>query len=196
MADDNTERKERQVGEARKPLSESIGYYEIPMQKLNDGLRDCAKNIRRFVKDVDVLLKSASDWHAIALSIFACEELGKYRALLEAKRATSGDTVKVSKLLFGFGGRDSHIYKMRLGQELLPPAALTLVPSFRIQQVNTERFVLSKRIEVTAPMRLDCLFVDWNPDKADWEFGGPISPHNLRSFVEAIIAALNELETS
>lgn len=55
---------------------------EIPVNKIDEGLGQIAKNIRRFVGDVDALLRSGrSDWHAIALPIFAFEELGKYHKL-------------------------------------------------------------------------------------------------------------------
>jgi len=169
-----------------------MDYYEIPVQKLDEGLKLCAKNIRRFKKDVEVLLKSASDWHAIALAIFACEELGKYRALLEAKKTASGGTGQVNKLIFGFGGRRSHEHKMQLAQKLLPAQALTLIPRYVIS--STHDPIIIDKVEVSAPVRLACLFVDWNPETRDWDFGTPISRDHLIGLVDAVIAALNKLE--
>jgi AbiV family abortive infection protein len=171
-----------------------MDYYEIPVQELNEGLRQCAKNIRRFKLDVQVLLKSRSDWHAIALAIFACEELGKYQALLQAKKNAKGDTVRVSKLLFGLGGgHRSHEYKMALAQQVPPPEARTLVPRYILSPSN--RPIIIEKVEASAAMRLACLFVDWNAVTKEWFFGTPISPAYLKDFVDAIVAALYKLET-
>ena len=171
-----------------------MDYYEIPVQKLDEGLKQCAKNIRQFKKDVEVLLKSASNWHAIALAIFACEELGKYRALLEAKKIASGGIGKVDKLIFGFGGRRSHEYKMQLAQERLPAEALTLIPRYVISSAHDP--ITIDKVEASAQIRLTCLFLDWNPKTKDWDFGTPMNPDHLTGLVDAVIAALNKLETS
>ena len=176
----------------RRPHKLLMDYYEIPVQKLDEGLKQCAKNIRWFKKDVEVLLKSASDWHAIALAIFACEELGKYRALLEAKKTASGGTGQVNKLIFGVDGGRSHEHKMQLAFELLPLEARTLIPRYVIGGRDP---IIIEKVEVSAPIRLACLFLDWNPDTNDWDFGTPVSPDHLITFVNAVIAALNKLET-
>ncbi len=170
-----------------------FGYYEIPVQALTVGLRECAKNIRRFRKDIEILLKSSSYWHAIALAIFACEELGKYRALLEAKKTATGDTARVDKIIFGFRGRLSHEHKMRLAQEILPAEALTLVPRYVISPAHHP--IIVEKVEASADMRLACLFLDWDQKTKEWTFGTPVSSDHVRRFAEAIIETLYNLET-
>jgi len=180
---------EGKSNQLRHPHRILMDYYEIPVQKLDEGLKQCAKNIRQFKKDVEVLLKSASDWHAIAFAVYACEELGKYRALLEARKTASGGSGQVNKLIFG--GRRSHEHKMQLAFGLLPPKARTLIPRYVVGRRDP---IIIEKGEVSAAIRLDCLYLNWNPDTKDWDLGTPASPNHIRGFVDDIIDVLNKLE--
>jgi AbiV family abortive infection protein len=173
---------------AREQLAK--GMLEIPRNKIDDGLKRIARNIRSFSKDVDLLLKSRSDWHAIALAIFALEELGKYNALQEAKRTATGTaSVKINKKLFV-----NHAYKQAIAKGLLPDKTWTLLPRVvLLDPEDSSKHVLSHSVKVSPQLRLDCLFVDWKD--GNWNFGFPESREHVRDFVHAIEDALWVLET-
>jgi AbiV family abortive infection protein len=161
---------------------------KILVNKIDEGLRLIAGNIRRFVRDIDALLGSGrSDWHAIALAIFAFEELGKYHKLKEAKQAAEGDIVTIDEALF-----TDHNYKQEIAKGLLPRDALTILPRIVVPNVDGTTHVLTHSVKVSPLLRLDCLFVDWKND--DWNLGSPENPDHVRKFIQAIVDALVRME--
>jgi len=161
----------------------------IPVNRIDEGLRDIAKNIRRFAKDADILLESGSDWHAIALAIFAFEELGKYHALKEAKRAAKGDIVTIDEALFR-----KHDHKQNIAKSLLSREALTILPRVVLSNVDDlSPSIMIHSVKVSPLLRLDCLFVDW--ENGEWKLGSPEDPKHVKEFVQAIVGALVKMET-
>jgi len=57
----------------------------IPVDKIDSGLDAIARNIRRLIKDHYALMRDGSDWHAMALAIFALEEFAKYYVLKQKR---------------------------------------------------------------------------------------------------------------
>lgn len=57
----------------------------IPNEELDTGIRLCAENVSRLLRDAELLLENNSYGHAIALSVLAMEEYAKKLILLAAK---------------------------------------------------------------------------------------------------------------
>ena len=125
------------------------GKIEIPVSQIDIGLGLCAKNTRRFVEDVDILLENSSILHATALAIFAAEELVEYSELRKAKISATDPNGKVDGRLFW-----NHPYKQELAKDLLPKKTrsfcllLILTPSISTQ--NSSRLKTSRH-----PTRFD-----------------------------------------
>jgi AbiV family abortive infection protein len=161
--------------------------FIIPVNKLNEGLRVCANNIRRFLLDIERLVQDVSDWHAVALAIFAFEELAKYSELKRAKEAATSSIVRVDRRLFW-----SHKYKQEIARKLVPLDAVELFPAGFNRQAFNSTFWNMETISVSPSLRLDCVFVNW--ENGEWTHGSPILPERLKSFCKAILDALNHLE--
>ena len=157
----------------------------IPVDRLHEGIRLCARNIRGYLNDVRLLLDQPdglSHWHAVVLAIFAFEELAKLDQLKKAKAKATADKVEIDDRLFS-----DHKYKQELARELIDKESLKLIdeasllPAFR-----------SETVEISPYLRLDCAFVDWKDGQ--WIHGTPLIPNNLRKFRESIAQALCSLE--
>lgn len=155
------------------------------MDRLQEGMRLCARNIRSYLQGVQLLLEHShdlGDWHAVILAIFAFEELAKFAQLKEAKEKATTDKVEIDDRLF----RD-HEYKQELARKLIDEESRKLIdeaslpPAFR-----------GETVEISPLLRLDCAFVDWKDDQ--WIHGAPLIPNNLRRFKESIAQALCSLE--
>jgi len=160
----------------------------IPVNKLQEGMNLCARNIRGYLQDVQKLLDNPhdySEWHAVMLAIFAFEELAKYYELKKAKEEAA--TNKVDKVEMDDRLFRNHEYKQELARELIDKDFIRLIdeaslpPGFR-----------GETVEISHRLRLDCAFVDWRDDQ--WIHGTPLMPSNLRKLKESIALALLSLE--
>jgi len=163
-----------------------MSMIEIPAKKLDEGLRLCAQNIRSFIKDSHLLLKGSSGWHAVALVIFAAEELAKYSELKKAMESASVDVVKIDERLFL-----SHHYKQEIARKLIPRDTMVILPkdlvlSFLPGAIQTEQ------VEVSPRLRTECMFLDWKD--GEWNLGAPLETSRIRRLADAIMTALNRLE--
>jgi AbiV family abortive infection protein len=161
---------------------------EIPTSKIDDGLRICDRNIRQFVKDARILLKESSDYRAIALAIFAFEELAKYSELKKAKESATESTVKIDRRLLG--GPGAHSYKQNLARKLIPPEAM-IVMAAAFDPAHLTKYFMAEDVKVSPILRLDCIFVNWKEEEGTWDLGCPVLPNQITNFTDAI---LNELE--
>mgnify|MGYP001055837129 CR=1 FL=1 len=162
----------------------------ISVSKLQEGMNLCARNIKSYLQDVQLLLdpnnpRDFSEWHAVMLAIFAFEELAKYNELNKAKEKAAinkVDKVEMDDRLFW-----SHKYKQELARKLIDKESIRLIdkasllPDFR-----------GETVEISHRLRLDCAFVDWRDGQ--WIHGTPLIPNNLREFKESIAQALLSLE--
>jgi len=160
---------------------------KIPINRLDEGIRLCANNIRRFLQDVELLLKNSSEWHAIAMAIFAYEEIAKYAELKKAKSTATSDSVEICSRLFY-----DHEYKQDIAYELIEDneSVVLLAESDLLPHFQTEK------VEVKPKLRLDCLFVDWCEKNEQWRHGQPYLPSNIRRFKEEIAKALDRLQSN
>jgi len=158
----------------------------IPVDRLQEGMNLCARNIRGYLQDVQKLLDNphdCSDWHAVMLAIFAFEELAKFAQLKEAKARAATGNVEIDDQLFS-----KHKYKQELAGKLIDKKSLKL-----IDKTSLEPSFRGETVTITPSLRLDCAFVDWENDQ--WTHGTPLIPNNLRKFKESIAQALCSLET-
>ncbi|MGD0422486.1 MAG: AbiV family abortive infection protein [Candidatus Bathyarchaeia archaeon] len=161
----------------------------IPLTRLPEGLRLCAQNIRDFVVDAEQLLSKGHDYHAVALAIFAFEELGKYselKKLGEEATKTGTTNVTVKDDLFRL-----HDYKQNIAKQLLPVDTMILIPAYFSDIYFSPKYFRTKAVKVEPSLRLECVFVDWIND--DWRYGTPHDTERLKKFLGAIIDALNKL---
>jgi AbiV family abortive infection protein len=162
---------------------------EIPIRKISDGLLQVAENIRLFTDDARLLLEHSSDWHAIALAIFAFEELAKYAELKKAKGPTDQGVVRVDERLFG-RGRHPHGYKLDIARKLMrglgQEEAMDLIPP-----------ILAKSA-ASPQLRLNCVFVDWKDGQnGEWAYGTPtVANYRIERAIKAIENTLNWLEAT
>ena len=163
---------------------------EIPTDKIGDGLRLCDRNIRQFAKDVRILLKESSDYHAIALAIFAFEELAKYSELRKAKESATHSSVKIDKRLLG--GPGAHRYKQEIARKLIPPKAMIVMPSLFDPARFDSKYFMTDDVEVSPTLRLDCIFVNWKEEEERWDLGCPVLPAQITKFTDAILDALEK----
>jgi AbiV family abortive infection protein len=165
----------------------------IPIARLPEGLRLCAQNIRDFVADAQLLLSKGHGLHAIALAIFAFEELGKYSELhrLAAEAIKKGENnVIVKDALFR-----SHDYKQDIAKRLVPSDSMILLPTYFDHKYFDPEFFQTEDVTVgTNPkLRTECVFVDWV--EADWRFGTPHDTERLKKFLNSIMDELNKLDS-
>lgn len=178
-----------EIGPKKTDTPPKPGVTEIPISTIDDGLRLCDRNIRQFAKDVRVLLRESSDYHAIAMAIFAFEELAKYSELRKAKESGTENSVKVDKRLLG--GPEAHIYKQKIASKLIPPEAMIVMPAGFDPAYFDSKYFMTVDVRVSPPLRLDCLFVNWKEEERTWDLGCPVIPDQIMKFTDAI---LNELE--
>lgn len=157
--------------------------------RIAEGLRLCAQNIRDFVADAETLLLKGHGWHAIALAIFAFEELGKYAELQRIKESSENvqDTTSVRDALFR-----SHDYKQGFAKRLVPSDAMILLPKYFDDRYFDPKFFQTDEVTVKPSLRLECVFVDWLD--GDWRIGAPHDTERLRKFLNAILEVLNKLD--
>ena len=171
----------------------------IPLAKLPEGLRLLGKNIRDFVVDSEMLVSKGHGWHAITLAIFAFEELGKYEEELgkyeelqrlgDESRRRGEDKVRVKGALFR-----SYQDKQGIARKLIPKDAMILMPSYFDETYFDPKFFQTENETVDRPnLRSECTFVDWIDN--DWRHGAPHDTEQLRKFLNAVMDALNKLET-
>jgi AbiV family abortive infection protein len=160
----------------------------IPVARLSEGLRLCARNIRDFVTEAELILTKGHGWHAIALAIFAFEELGKYAELRRFRESSENkDSVPVPDALFRF-----HDYKQKLARELVPEDAMILLPTYFDSRYFSPEFFGTESVTPTPTLRTQCVFVDWID--GDWRIGAPHDTERLKKFLNAIMDSLNKLE--
>jgi len=164
----------------------------IPVSQIDEVLRLCARNIRRFINDMGILLKDSSDWHAIALAIFAFEELAKYSELRKSKESAAQDIVMVDERLFG-KGKDPHGYKQNIARNLIQQDAMILIFPYFDSTYFDARHFHAEPDEMSHALRLDCVYVNWKDGK--WIHGTPVVPDRIMMFTEAILDRLNRLES-
>jgi len=162
----------------------------IPVIKLPEGLRLCAQNVRDFVNEAHLILSKGHGWHAIALAIFAFEELGKYSELkrLGGEAQENGlKEVKVKDELFR-----SYDTKQNIAKQLVPKQARTLLQGAFGSRNFDSRAFQTETVSVEPNLRLECVFVDWLGD--DWRLGAPHDTTRITMFLNPIVEALNKLE--
>jgi AbiV family abortive infection protein len=160
----------------------------IPVAKLSEGLRLCARNIRDFVTEAELILTKGHGWHAIALAIFAFEELGKYAELRRIKESVKSgqDNVNVKDALFR-----SHDYKQNFARKLIPKDAMILLPACFDDACFDPKVFQTENETVDRPnLRSECTFVDWIDN--DWRHGAPHDTEQLKKFLNAVMDALNQ----
>ena len=162
----------------------------IPRDKLQEGMNLCAKNIRAYLKEIQLILGDPHDyysWHGVVLAIFGLEELSKYSELKRAKDSAKTNKVEIDSRLFG--GRESHEYKQDLARKLVGEEDMKLIsakwfkPDLRITDV-----------EISPELRLNCAFVNWKVKSGEWVVGTPLVPSKLSNLVRDIAKALESLE--
>jgi AbiV family abortive infection protein len=139
---------------------ESKGKFRIiPSNMLDEGLELCARNIGQLAEDTYILLDRATPrvWSALALAIFAFEELAKYAELKKAKELGKA-TVEIDNRLFA-----QHSYKQKIALSLVPKDAVELLSS----RYGEASYGLDYYggVSVTPKLRLQCVFVDWEDGK-------------------------------
>ena len=163
----------------------------IPLGRLEEGLDLCAQNVRDFVLDAKNLLSNGHGYHAVALAIFAFEELGKYselKRLGEESAKIGASSLKVKDDLFRL-----HNYKQDIAKQLVPADTMILIPRYFSDTYFSPKYFGTKEVMVEPNLRLECVFVDWL--NGDWRYGTPHEPERLKKFLNAIIDALNKLTT-
>ena len=161
----------------------------IPLTRLSEGLRLLAQNIRDFVVDARQLLSKGHGYHAVALAIFAFEELGKYselKRLGEESSRMGNSNITVKDALFR-----SHDCKQEIARQLLPVDRMILVPPLFSSMYFDPKFFATEEVRVKPNLRLECVFVDWIDD--DWRHGTPHDTERLKRFLDAVMDALNKL---
>jgi AbiV family abortive infection protein len=164
----------------------------IPLAKLPEGLSLLDQNIRDFIVDSKMLVSKGHGWHAIALAIFAFEELGKYEELQrlgDEARRRGEDKVRAKDALFRF-----HQHKQKNARRLISKDAMILIPRYFSETYFSSKFFQTENESVDRPnLRLECTFVDWVDN--DWQHGAPHDTEQLKKFLDAVLDALNKLET-
>jgi len=161
----------------------------IPLTRLPEGLRLLAQNIRDFVVDARQLLSKGHGYHAVALAIFAFEELGKYselKRLGEESSRMGNSNITVKDSLFR-----SHDCKQEIAKQLLPPDTMILIPAYFSDRYFSSKYFETEEVRVQPNLRLECVFVDWLDD--DWRYGTPHDTERLKKFLDAVMDALNKL---
>lgn len=163
--------------------------------ELNRQLARIAANVRILVLDSRILAKAGDRDHAAAMSVFALEELVKYRSLKEARKsavAAGKTSLEVDGRIFGMGGK-SHEFKLALAKDwkLIPDDAwevhpetpgppLRGPPNFNIQQL------------LDARLRLESIFVDYDQEKHEWVNPPLVNDDKLEYSNASILKAIEE----
>lgn len=170
----------------------------IPLDQVNDGLNHIALNIRRLMEDHYVLMRDGSDWHAVALAIFALEELAKYYVLKHEKDEaikTKETSVEVDERLFGRGRHGNpHRYKLDIArnERLIPPDTWTIHTAEYDRGLYDSAHYDTEEVVVTADLRTQNIFVDWRDGK--WQHGTVLEVFRLKNFADSILHTLNQLQ--
>jgi AbiV family abortive infection protein len=164
----------------------------IPLAKVTEGLRLLDANIRAFVTDSQALLSEGHDSHAIALAIYAFEELGKYselQRLQEEATKKEATTIVVKDELFQL-----HPYKQDIAKKLLPEESMILMPAYFDERYFSPKYFWTRTVSVKPSLRSECTFVDWIDD--DWRIGigTTCDAARLRKFLTSVQEALDRLE--
>lgn len=194
---ENEQELERLVSEALRNLTRTMHKPGskpnriIPVIKLLEGLRLCAQNVRDFVVDAENLISKGHGWHAIALAMFAYEELGKYKELhCHKQSAKNGQgSVSVKDALFS-----SHSYKYAIASKLIPDKDKIILPAYFDDEYFNPKYFQDKDVTPSDKLRTQCVYVDWIED--DWRHGTPHDTEQIRRFLKSIIASLVQLETT
>jgi AbiV family abortive infection protein len=173
-------------------MSDSEGTCAIPIDRVSQGLALVALNVQHLCKDSHELMRSGSPWHAVAMAIFALEELAKYYDL-KRKRASAlrsrTNVIKVDERLFGRGRGNSHLYKLQMAKDenLIPPDA------WQIHTADADvEYALHKALLGSADFNVkDATVSDWINE--EWEIGSNYEPHRLKMLVDAITEKLKQL---
>jgi len=171
----------------------------IPLDRIDSGLQLIAGNTRRLIEDHYALMRDGSDWHAVALAIFALEELVKYYVLKRKKDdATKRQmtSVEVEELLFGRGRGNSHKYKLDIARKehLIPPDTWTIHSARYNRAYYDSAHYDTEDVVVSAALRTRDIFADWK--QGEWEHGTVLETLRLKNFADSIIHSLDQLETS
>jgi AbiV family abortive infection protein len=170
----------------------------IPLDRIDSGLDLIARNIRRLLEDHYALMRDGSDWHAVALAIFALEELVKYYVLKRKKDDAVKNqmtSVEVEELLFGRGRGNSHKYKLDVArnEHLIPLETWTIhTAKYERAHYDSARYD-TEDVLISAALRTQNIFVDWK--EGEWEHGTVLEALRLKNFADSIIHALDQLET-
>lgn len=136
-----------------------------------------------------MLLSRGHGLHAIALAIFAFEELGKYAELERLKESNKNrDTVSVPDALF-----HRHDYKQKVARGLVPEEDMVLLPAYFDDKCFSPKYFQTEKVTPTPILRTQCAFVDWM--EGDWRYGTPHDTERLKKFMNVILDALVKLET-
>jgi AbiV family abortive infection protein len=168
--------------------------FEIPFDSVLQGIKLCKDNVRHLLDDARTLVKKntwQSNSHAVALIVFAIEELGKAKVLndrsQEAKKKGM-HIVEVEEPLFRL-----HEPKFKEGCSLLPSESLVIEEAaFDPKDFDPDDFV-TKDIEVKPEIRLEATFVDWNDTKKLWKIGAPASTEKIEKLIIEIENALEKI---
>jgi AbiV family abortive infection protein len=169
----------------------------IPLDQVNEGLRLVANNIRAFIQDHYALMQQGSTWHAVAIAIFALEELTKYHQLKRQKETATCNnlqSVEVDERLFGYG-RSAHEFKLKIAKEeqLIPSEAWTINTAKFDSAFFDSAYFDTKDVVIDATLRTTNWYVDWKNGK--WQIGTEaLETLRLKNFADAIIVALEHLE--
>jgi AbiV family abortive infection protein len=171
----------------------------VPLDRVDSGLDLIAGNIRRLIEDHSALMREESDWHAVALAIFALAEVAKYYVLKRKKDDAikrQMTSVEVEELLFGRGRGNSHKYKLDIARKehLIPPDTWTIHSARYNRAYYDSAHYDTEDVVVSAALRTRNTFVDWK--QGEWEHGTVLEASRLKDFADSIIHTLDQLETS
>jgi AbiV family abortive infection protein len=177
----------------------SGAIIQLPIDNEFDSqLGEIAANVRRLVDDSRVLVGDNSQIHAAAMSVFALEELVKYRCLKEGRKsavAASKTVLNVDGRIFGLG-RKTHDFKLNLAKEwkMIPDDAWEVhtgafsSKTFSLPWFDTERVL-------DAQLRMESIFVDYDRNKHVWINPPSVDADKLEHSNESILKALEEIES-
>jgi AbiV family abortive infection protein len=72
----------------------------IPDEQLNEGIRLCARNANRYLRDAELLYRNRSYGHALAMSILALEEHGRKILMIALKKKLTSVDKDLWKMMF------------------------------------------------------------------------------------------------
>lgn len=154
----------------------------IPLEKIDERLSLVAGNIQFLYQDHYSLMQAGSNWHAVAMAIFALEELVKYFILKREKDSAiqaKMTSIQVDERLFG-RGRNSHKYKLEIARKerLIPLDAWTINTARFDRAYFDSAFFDTEDVVISAALRTRNTFVDWIDGK--WEHGTAVETLRLK----------------